>query len=56
MRAIGWVFGWAQARQTLPAWYGIGTALHQWIGDDASRLKKLQDMYENWPYFKALLS
>ncbi len=56
VRAIGWVFGWAQARQTLPAWYGIGTALHQWIGDDASRLKKLQDMYENWPYFRALLS
>ena len=56
IRAIGWVFGWAQARQTLPAWYGIGTALYQWIGDDASRLKKLQDMYENWPYFRALLS
>ncbi len=56
VRAIGWVFGWAQARQTLPAWYGIGTALHKWVGDDASRMKKLQDMYENWPYFRALLS
>ena len=56
VRAIGWVFGWAQARQTLPAWYGIGTALTQWIGDETSRLKKLQDMYENWPYFRALLS
>jgi phosphoenolpyruvate carboxylase len=56
VRAIGWVFGWAQARQTLPAWYGIGTALHKWIGDDDSRMQKLQDMYENWPYFRALLS
>jgi phosphoenolpyruvate carboxylase len=56
VRAIGWVFGWAQARQTLPAWYGIGTALHQWIDDDESRLEKLRDMYENWPYFRALLS
>ena len=56
VRAIGWVFGWAQARHTLPAWYGIGTALYQWIGDDNSRLKKLQDMYEHWPYFRALLS
>jgi phosphoenolpyruvate carboxylase len=56
IRAIGWVFGWAQARQTLPAWYGIGTALYQWIGHDASRLKKLQEMYEHWPYFRALLS
>ncbi len=56
VRAIGWVFGWAQSRQTLPAWYGIGTALQQWIGDDASRLQKLRDMYQHWPYFKALLS
>ena len=56
VRAIGWVFGWAQARQTLPAWYGIGTALNKWIDGDASRLAKLQDMYEHWPYFRALLS
>jgi phosphoenolpyruvate carboxylase len=61
VRAIGWVFGWAQARHTLPAWYGIGTALYQWIRDDGidnedSRLRKLQAMYENWPYFRALLS
>ncbi len=56
VRAIGWVFGWAQARQTLPAWYGIGTALRKWIGGDAVRMQKLQDMYENWPYFRALLS
>ncbi|MEE9352170.1 MAG: phosphoenolpyruvate carboxylase, partial [Thiotrichaceae bacterium] len=27
IRAIPWVFGWAQARHTLPAWYGMGTAL-----------------------------
>ncbi len=60
VRAIGWVFGWAQARQTLPAWYGIGTALQQWVGDDAKyskqRLQKLRDMYQNWPYFNALIS
>ncbi len=61
VRAIGWVFGWAQARHTLPAWYGIGTALYQWIRDDGvenqeKRLQKLQSMYENWPYFRALLS
>ncbi|MDT8282861.1 MAG: phosphoenolpyruvate carboxylase, partial [Gammaproteobacteria bacterium] len=56
VRAIGWVFGWAQSRQTLPAWYGIGSALQQWMGQDESRLEKLRDMYRHWPYFKALLS
>ena len=56
VRAIGWVFGWAQSRHTLPAWYGIGSALEQWIGGDEKRLKKLQELYQNWPYFRALLS
>lgn len=56
VRAIGWVFGWAQSRQTLPAWYGIGTALEQWIDGSTERLQTLQNMYQQWPYFRALLS
>ncbi len=56
VRAIGWVFGWAQARHTLPAWYGIGTALQQWYQGDEARLRILQDLYDEWPYFRALLS
>jgi len=56
VRAIGWVFGWAQARHTLPAWYGIGSALHKYIDGDESRLAKLQELHLEWPYFRALLS
>jgi phosphoenolpyruvate carboxylase len=56
VRAIGWVFGWAQARHTLPGWYGIGTALHQWAGEDENRMRTLQKLYDEWPYFRALLS
>lgn len=56
VRAIGWVFGWAQSRHTLPAWYGIGTALKNWCGDDSAKLAKLREMYRAWPYFRALLS
>ncbi|HHO58774.1 MAG TPA: phosphoenolpyruvate carboxylase, partial [Thiotrichales bacterium] len=55
-RAIGWVFGWAQSRHTLPAWYGIGSALEQWIDGKPERLQTLQAMYQQWPYFRALLS
>ncbi|MDP2786222.1 MAG: phosphoenolpyruvate carboxylase [Sulfurimicrobium sp.] len=56
VRAIAWVFGWAQSRHTLPAWFGIGTALHNWRGNDPQRLAKLQRMYREWPFFRALLS
>ena len=56
VRAIGWVFGWAQSRHTMPAWYGIGTALQEWIEDDEERLATLRQMYRQWPFFKALLS
>jgi phosphoenolpyruvate carboxylase len=56
IRAIPWVFGWAQARFTLPAWFGIGTALEQWRNSEPDRLAKLQQMYREWPFFRALLS
>ncbi|MDO9372172.1 MAG: phosphoenolpyruvate carboxylase [Gammaproteobacteria bacterium] len=56
VRAIAWVFGWAQSRHTLPAWYGIGTALETWHGGDPKRFSKLQAMYRAWPFFRALLS
>jgi phosphoenolpyruvate carboxylase len=56
IRAIPWVFGWAQSRHTLPAWYGVGHALESWRGNDPERLAKLQRMYHEWPFFRALLS
>lgn len=54
IRAIPWVFGWAQARHTLPAWYGIGSALEKIRSEHGEEL--LRDMYKNWPFFRALLS
>jgi phosphoenolpyruvate carboxylase len=55
IRAIPWVFGWAQARHTLPAWYGLGSALETWRGDDLARLARLQSMYQEWPFFRSLI-
>jgi phosphoenolpyruvate carboxylase len=56
IRAIPWVFGWAQSRHTLPAWYGLGTALETWRNEDLARLTRLQTMYREWPFFRALLN
>ena len=54
IRAIPWVFGWALARHTLPAWYGIGSALQHYRKTNGSEL--LTEMYKEWPFFKALIS
>ena len=56
VRAIAWVFGWAQARQTLPAWYGLGAALEGCCGEDGEQLKTLRKLYEEWPFFRSLLN
>ncbi len=56
VRAIPWGFGWGQSRQTLPGWYGLGSAMESWRGDDPGRLDKLKKMYREWPFFRALLS
>jgi phosphoenolpyruvate carboxylase len=56
VRAIAWVFGWAQSRHTLPAWYGIGTALDKWLQGSPERLQTLREMYRDWPFFRMLLS
>ncbi len=56
VRAIAWVFGWAQSRHTIPAWFGIGSALAAWCGGEPARVEKLQTMYKEWPFFRSLLS
>ncbi len=57
VRAIPWVFGWAQSRHTLPAWYGMGAAIDAWLQLHPEQgLKKLQKMYKDWPFFNAMIS
>ncbi|HAL39681.1 MAG TPA: phosphoenolpyruvate carboxylase [Polaromonas sp.] len=62
LRAIPWGFSWGQCRLTLPGWYGFGAAIEQRLnqGDSpASRkeaLSLLQKMYQQWPFFRTLLS
>ena len=56
VRAIAWVFGWAQSRQTLPAWYGLGKALETFRNASTGNEAKLKEMFEQWPFFNTLLS
>jgi len=54
IRAIPWIFGWAQARLTFPAWQGTGYALDKWIEQHGEA--QLKEMHDNWPFFSAILS
>jgi len=57
LRAIPWVFGWAQCRLMLPGWYGFGSAINAWLqAHPDTGLRLLRDMYRDWPFFQALLS
>lgn len=57
LRAIPWVFSWAQSRVMLPGWYGFGTAvaaLRDSLND--AELLDLQAMAKRWPFFNTMLS
>ena len=57
LRAIPWVFSWSLNRMLLPGWYGFGSAVQQFIElEGEAGLKQLQAMYQNWAFFKGLLS
>jgi phosphoenolpyruvate carboxylase len=56
LRAIPWVFSWAQCRLMLPGWYGFGSAVEAWSQDNPDGLALLQRMHRAWPFFRSLLS
>ena len=57
LRAVPWSFSWGQCRLTLNGWYGFGSAVDGFLGDDANDVERqertalLQSMHANWPFF-----
>jgi phosphoenolpyruvate carboxylase len=51
LRAIPWVFSWAQARIMLPGWYGVGQGLSG-FGD----MGLLREMLDAWPFLGSTLA
>ncbi|HEY0623043.1 phosphoenolpyruvate carboxylase [Sphingomonas sp.] len=51
LRAIPWVFSWAQARVMLPGWYGVGAALSEFKDRGL-----LREMAAGWPLFASALA
>jgi phosphoenolpyruvate carboxylase len=55
LRAIPWVFSWMQSRHTLPGWYGLGSAVADYIKANPDGLKMLLEMYARWPFWRTLI-
>lgn len=58
LRAIPWVLSWSQSRVMLPGWFGVGSALEEWIGsgeEAEARIAELQTLNESWPFFTSVL-
>ena len=57
LRAIPWVFSWAQCRLMLPGWFGFGSAVQAFLAAHPDTgLPLLQRMHKEWPFFSTLLS
>jgi phosphoenolpyruvate carboxylase len=66
LRAIPWVFAWAQTRLNLPGWYGLGSGLAAaaWAGIEAGDsdgdlpeegMAELRRAYKEWPLLATLI-
>jgi phosphoenolpyruvate carboxylase len=64
LRAIPWVFGWTQSRLLVPAWFGVGYAIEQYLAESGaasetnppeSKIELLQTMAREFPLFIDLL-
>ncbi|MDO4997291.1 MAG: phosphoenolpyruvate carboxylase [Neisseria sp.] len=55
LRAIPWVFSWAQSRLMLPAWYGFGSAVCD-LQQDENAFAALQAHAQSNPFLRTMLS
>lgn len=54
LRAIPWVFAWAQTRLVLPTWLGVMPAVEGFIQQGNEAL--IKEMIKQWPFFKSRLA
>jgi phosphoenolpyruvate carboxylase len=57
LRAIPWVFSWAQSRVLLPGWFGFGSAVLA-FAESAPRKHwdELKRMHRQWPFFQTMIA
>jgi phosphoenolpyruvate carboxylase len=55
LRAIPWVFSWAQSRVMLPGWFGFGSAVAFVAEAHPGAMDRLRRLYVASPFFKSVV-
>jgi phosphoenolpyruvate carboxylase len=57
LRAIPWVFSWGQSRQSIPGFFGFGSAVTGFLSgpNRTAREHLLKSMYRRWPFFRTVV-
>ena len=54
LRAIPWIFAWAQTRLVLPSWLGVMRAIDSVKTPENEKV--VNDMFSEWPFYRSRLS
>ena len=54
LRAIPWIFAWAQTRLVLPSWLGVMRAIDSVKNKDNEKV--VNEMFTEWPFYRSRLS
>lgn len=55
LRAIPWVFAWTQVRYNVPGWYGVGTALNEFLEEKSENLDLCKKWYAEKTFFRSIV-
>jgi phosphoenolpyruvate carboxylase len=54
LRAIPWVFAWAQTRVNLTGWFGVGSGLEA-VAQTSGGMNRMRRMHREWAFFRTVL-
>ncbi|RDV24054.1 phosphoenolpyruvate carboxylase [Alteromonas aestuariivivens] len=54
LRAIPWIFAWAQTRLVLPSWLGVMRAIDKVKSEEDEAI--VNEMFQDWPFYRSRLS
>ena len=56
LRAIPWVFSWAQSRFNITSWYGVGSTLKEMQTGDTQEYAKLRELVKYDPFVRYVIT